>query len=137
MVDGMGDLGDCGGVERGGISIESGGFAGECRKSESWKRAAVGVKADGLVVIPAVGENEGEKGKEMGSWRGTGMAVLRSDGGGGGGLRRRRREGSTLVSREQGKGRRRSRRRARRRHVVVRRRWRRRRRRLVSFLDLP
>ena len=71
-VDGMGDLGDCGGVERGGISIGSGGFAGECRKLESWRSAAVGVKADGLVVIPAVGGNEGEKGKEMGSWRGRG-----------------------------------------------------------------
>ena len=30
------------GFERGGISIESGGFAGECRKSESWRSAAVG-----------------------------------------------------------------------------------------------
>ena len=47
------------GVEESRSEVEE--FAGDCKKSESGRSAAVEVKADGLVMIPVVGKMRGKR----------------------------------------------------------------------------
>ena len=87
----MGDLGVREGDERGRISIGSGELAGERGKSESRRNAAVEVKAEGLVVRPAVEEMKGERG---GRWVRGGEG----DGGDGAAIWRRRPEAAATAA---------------------------------------